>query len=233
MRTIISLLLMTLFIHAGAQQRVTRLIIGEAILENELPHEMLFAFPELREALLVFTDASQHRTSVNINLYTGDLLFLNQYGRPLVLDDTDIIDRIAIDDEVWIPIENTFGEVVYRDGPVMLVRVKRTTVTDHRKESGFGMMSSTASVSSASSVITQDHLFADTREVNEYDFETRDRYRLITPRGTYTAEARGFFRGFRGVNRRFVNNFVEENQIDFSEEEDLITLLRAVMAEQQ
>lgn len=167
MRILVTLLFLTVVTLSQAQQRITLQITGDAILENELPQEMLFSFPTFKEATLVFKNAQEFQTRVNINLFTGDMLFLTKQGQPLVLNNPEEVQRIVIEDAIWIPVDGTFGEIVHLEGANSLLRVRRTMVTDQRKEAGFGLYSSTASVSSTTSFISSDtRQFAETKPVN-------------------------------------------------------------------
>ncbi len=226
MRQLITLLAVLLWLSPvlQGQQRVTIVAKGETFIESVLPKEMMYSFEEFRDAKLIRIDGLENETKININLFTGDILFLSPGNQILVMAYPKEVSRIMMGSSLWVPVEETFGEVIFSKDDISLVRVKKTRITDTRRETAFGGMSSTVSTKSVTAFA------ADNRghvaiPVGEYDFETATTYRLSDGSRMVIADAKGFRRIF-SKNRKELNNFIKTNRIDFKDESDLLNLVK-------
>jgi hypothetical protein len=181
---------------------------------------MLYAFNEYREATLVRKDGVENKTRININLFTGDILFLSAGNQILVLAYPDDIARIIMEKSVWLPIENSYGEVLSTDGQYSIIRIKKTRITDTRRESGFGGMSSTTSTR-AVTAFTPDNHGQVALPLGEYDFETASTFRLVAGKQKVVADAKGFRKVFSD-KKKSITSYLKSNPVDFKNEADVI-----------
>jgi len=211
-----------------SQQRETIVVKGEAYLESELPREMLYSFNEFREAILIRKDGVENQTRINLNLFTGDVLFLSSGNQILVLAYPKDIDRIKIGDDLWLPVEETFGEVINHVDEIFLVKVKKTRITDTRRESGFGGMSSTTSTRSITQFTANNHGQV-ALPLGEYDFETSVTYRLSDGSRMIIADAKGFRKLFP-AKKKEIKAYLKANDVDFKNETHLKVLMEKCIA---
>lgn len=225
MRQILILLTVLLWLSPlFGQQRVTIVAKGETFIESILPKDMMYSFEEFRDANLIRKDGLENETKININLFTGDILFLSPGNQILVLAYPKELERIVMGNSLWLPVEETFGEVIFSKGDISLVRVKKTRITDTRRETAFGGMSSTVSTKSvtAFSADNRGHVAI---PVGEYDFETETTYRLSDGARMVSADAKGFRKVF-SKNRKELNSYIKSNRVDFKNEKDLMDLIQ-------
>jgi hypothetical protein len=208
---------------AVCQQKATVVVKGEDKLEKLLPQEMMFAFKEFSVAKIYLKDGNVNSTKININLYTNDILFWNSKSQVMVLSNPMDIQKIMVGDALWLPVGGTFGEVIYTTKSFSLLRIKETSTTELRKESGFGTTSPTSSVRSVTSVNTQAKS-VDILPVGEYDFETKTTYYLSADSKNTQADARGFKKVFSAY-KKDIDTYLKANKINFKEKKDIITLL--------
>ncbi len=211
-----------------SQQRETIVVKGEAYLESELPREMLYSFTEFKEATLIRKDGVENQTRINLNLFTGDILFLSSGNQILVLAYPKDLDRIKIGDNIWLPVEDTFGEVVNHKDDFYLVKVKKTRITDTRRESGFGGMSSTTSTRSITQFSANNHGQV-ALPIGEYDFETSVTYRLFDGTRMVLADAKGFRKLFPSKKKE-IKAYIKANNVDFRKEVDLKALMERCLS---
>lgn len=211
-----------------SQQRETIVVKGEAYLESELPREMLYSFTEFKEATLIRKDGVENQTRINLNLFTGDILFLSPGNQVLVLAYPKDVDRIKIGDDLWLPVEETFGEVINHMDEISLVKVKKTRITDTRRESGFGGMSSTTSTRSITQFTANNHGQV-ALPLGEYDFETSVTYRLFDGSRMIIADAKGFRKLFP-AKKKEINAYLKANDVDFKNEDHLRTFMEKCIA---
>jgi hypothetical protein len=211
-----------------SQQRETVVVKGEAYLESELPREMLYSFTEFREATLIRKDGVENQTRVNLNLFTGDILFLSPANQVLVLAYPKDVDRIKIGSDLWLPVEDTFGEVINRIDEISLVKVKKTRITDTRRESGFGGMSSTTSTK-AITQFSANNQGQVALPLGEYDFETSVTYRLFDGSRMIIADAKGFRKLFP-AKKKEIKAYLKANDVDFKNEDHLKAFMEKCIA---
>jgi len=205
------------------QQKATIIIKGEDKLEKVLPQEMMYSFSEFSDAKLYLKDGSINSTRININLYTNDILFWNSKNQVMVLSNPEEVTKIVVGDVDWLPVAETFGEVIYSKSSYLLLRAKKTTTSELRKEAGYGGMSSTSSVRSVTSMNTS-YRSAEILPVGEYDFETKTSYYISVDANNTIADARGFKKTF-STYKKEIDDFVKTGKINFKTEKDIISML--------
>jgi len=220
------LILIALSFNAEAQQRYTVTAKGETTLEGSLPPEMMYAFDHFKEATLSMNDGTEKSVRVNINLYSGDVLFLTSGNQILVLAYPLDVKYMAIDSSKWLQVDGTFWEIKSTQGAVSLLGASRTRITDTRKEGAYGFSSGTSAVGRVSQVVMAGGQIATPLPVGEYDFETSVQYMLIADAKPSVADAKGF-RKFFEPKKKEVDAYIKSNDVDFKKEQDLIALLEA------
>lgn len=205
---------------ATAQQKATITATSETELEKVLPQEMMFAFPEFIEARLQLLNGSMNSSRVNINLYTGDILFINNAGDTMGLANPGEVKRIIIGESLWIPLNKVFWEVLEIQDEIMLLKSKRTKITDQRKEGAYGTTSGTSAVSSVSSLVVRSDQIATLLPVGIYDFETEVQLRLAKGSKSYVADANGFRKAF-DTRKKEITAYLKENRVNFKDEAEV------------
>lgn len=223
MRTSVLLILLLLGSIASGQQKATIVIKGEDSLEKVLPAEMMFAFSEFTPAKVCMKDGTVNTTKININLYTNEVLFWNGNNQVLVLSNPEDVQKIMVGDATWLPVDDTFGEIVYSKDSLSILRAKKTSTSELRKESGYGGTSATSSVRSVTSMST-DARTSSILPVGEYDFETETLFFILGDSKTTPADARGFKKVFSAYKKE-IDTFIKTNKTSFKTEKDIISLL--------
>lgn len=223
-KIVVVVLTLLCFSPSFAQKTITVLAKGETSLEGVLPPDMLYSFSAYKDATLIRKDGTENATRINFNLFTGDILFLTPANQILVLAYPDELEEIDIEGDVWLPIEGFFGEVIESAGSVSLVRLKKTRITDTRRESGFGGMSSTTSTKSVTA-FAADNRGNVALPVGEYDFETAVSFRLTTKSGRIiVANAKGYRKVFPEKKKQ-IKEYLKTNPVDFKSEQDHARLI--------
>jgi hypothetical protein len=227
MKFILSILFVFFCSIAFCQQKITVAVKGDSSLEKILPPEMMYAFNEFTNAEIHLKNGVVNSTRININLYTGEILFLNRNNQVMVLAYPDEISRIMVGSSLWVTVDRITGEVIFTKDSCSLVRIKQTSITDARKESGFGGTSGTASAKSITSY-TQDNRTSEALAVGEYDFETKISFVLLKDLKNTAADARGFKKLFP-EHKKEIDTYLKTNKIKFDSEKDLISFLQVCL----
>jgi hypothetical protein len=227
MKVLLIILLFSFCLSLTGQQSMTVTIKGETTLESVLPQEMMFAFKEYKDAEIHLKNGTVTTTRININLFTGDVFFMNSSNQVMVLGNPEDIRQIIINEKIWIPVDGAFGEIFHTKDTFSMARVKRTKCSDVRKEAGFGGTTSTGSVKSVTS-FSQDNTTHVALSVGEYDFETTVSYIISTGSRIFNADTRGFKKVFPDCKKE-IDLYLKENKVSFNDENDLISFLQACL----
>jgi hypothetical protein len=207
-----------------SQERYTVLARGETTLEGSLPQQMLYAFEHFRDSKIIMNDGTEKPARININLYTGDILFLTSGNQVLVLAYPLDVKHILIDNSKWLQVGGTFWETKSVQGSVVLAGAMRTRITNTRKEGAYGFSSGTSAVGNVSTVVLDGGQIATPLAVGEYDFEKDMKYMLVSETGSAIADAKGFRKIFP-ENKKQINSYLKANEVNFKNENELISLL--------
>jgi hypothetical protein len=226
---LISLLALLCMPTVFGQQQFTIVAKGETTLEGALPHDMLYAFDEFRDATIFNEDGSRNDIRININLISKDVLFLTKSNQLLLLAYPDQVDSILVGEELWIPVDGTFGEVVGKSDDTFLLRLKQTKITDSRKEGGFGISSSTSSVTSVTSFVSDAGAIGAPLAVGEYDFETKVSLKLTNGKQSFFADKKGFIKAFP-EKKKEIDAFLKSNPVDFKNDAAVINFFKKCLS---
>lgn len=216
-----------LSISGMAQQTFTVLAKGETTLEGSLPKEMMYTFPSYRPAKIVNKNGSENNTRININLYTGDVLFLTSANQILVLAYPLDVKHIMIEDTTWVQIDGIFWQVKSSESEVTLVSAKKTRITNTKKEAGYGGTSGTSSVGRVSQLTMNGNQIYTPLPVGEYEFRTNTEFMLVKDSKSAFA-TRNAFKKFFPHKKKQIDEYLKTNEVDFQNEEELMSFLDVV-----
>lgn len=179
MRRILLALMVTFFpVEMWAQQTVTLEVkSGPLVLEKSLPENMVFLFPEFRQAEIFFSNGSKADKELNYNMINGNLLFKDR-GIVFEFAFPETVDSVLVGDIVLVGLQEGFGKRISSYGDIVIVSRRYTDCTDFRKMGAFGVASGTSSSTSYSSMGGN----SGTKELTvpgEYDFELKEVFLIL------------------------------------------------------
>jgi hypothetical protein len=225
MKKSVGVLLLFVSMAAFAQQKVTVDMRTDSKLEDELPGEMLFAFSEFSDARLIFKNGRENTAKININIYTSEIVFIAPSNQPMILSNAGDLKRVVVGSSVWLPVDNTFGEMIYEEDITRVIRVPRTKISAYPKGSGYADMGGSSSPWSSTSLtsVSSDNQSRMSLSTGKYDFTKTVSYWLVSGNQQVVADLKGFRKVFAPV-RKELDKYLKESPVDFKKEEDILRL---------
>jgi hypothetical protein len=218
---IILLGIVLLGVAATGQERITTKISSGDDL-NEVFASSRYLFHEFQEARIILKSGS-HFAKMNYNALSGEMEFINDKGEPFLLTNRNDVKAIIIDQRYFTYTPKGYVEsLTDRNLDVELV-VQRIYQEGERKKIGaFGAASSTTAIGSYSAIETDggNQLISVTEEVT---YKRKSTHYLHFS-GKYLIANKSGFKKVFGKQKPNMDNWLKNNPVNFSKEEDLMRL---------
>ena len=222
------LLLLLLSGWVSAQNRqVVEAISGED-LSPKVSYQLQFVFPEFRNGEVHFLGVPKVDGVLNYNILIGEMQFLDNNG-VLALANVDRVLLVNIDGRKFYPFNSReFTEELFSIGNSFLRVRYRGRIAKHSKRGAFGMESSTTSITSYNTLLT---------DSRAHELNVPENVLISVNNVYYIVGSNGKHRHIRNVKaftRQFpmfksqINSFVNENRIRFNDQNDLITMFQFI-----
>lgn len=187
--------------------------------DDHLPQ---FLFPEYSEGTVRLKDGQEQVVVMNYNTLTEKMIF-RQNGKLLEITGLDKVDTITLQNAKFIPVEKAFYEVLV-NAPVSLFVQNRSDLRSQGRPAAYGTTSQTIGPTSVSK------LYLD----QVYNMALPEEYKVafspfywIRKNGTmyrFLTE-RQFLKIFPEKGKE-IKEFIDQNDIDFRDRNDLIMLVK-------
>lgn len=218
-------------------------------IEKRKQDSIILAFPEFIDGVVYFKNQTKNNAKLNYNHYKQELLFMgkdaNNEDAALKVDNMSEISFVVMDDRSFIPIGTALGEILVND-IVGLVLSKKVNVLE-KKVGAYGTGGSTASISNVQSIqgsgqssgSAQGAMSSPGQSATSYsgtnhsgsanqhtfsadvEFKNDERLFLMKDLKVYPLTKKNLLKRFPKISD-FIDQYIEENNPDFSDEEDMI-----------
>ena len=221
---IVLLLLMPVIFRANAQEReIIEAVSGED-LNKRVKQHMQYLFPEFSDGF-VYLKGMRSAGKLNYNMLVGEMQFIDNENQVLALN-TDDVQMVNIDNRKFYPFNKMeFVEELLVAGNLQLQIRRKGNVASHSKKGAYGMSSSTSAITSYNSIQGADrtHNLSVIENVmislNKFYYLVIDNKRfLIKNQKTFTKQF--------SQHKTQIEAFVNDQNISFDNEDDLITLVK-------
>jgi len=224
MKKYVFLLLLLPFWVSAQNRQIVEAASGDD-LSQKVSTQMQFLFPEFTNGD-VFYKGHKGSGMLNYNMLLGEMQFLENNQIKALANARDVV-VMKIDNRRFYPFnDKEFTEELFSTGKYQLRVRRKGNVAQHSKKGAYGMDSSTSSITSYSSISSDNR---------QYDLTVAEKvlitlnyfYYLVGPNGKYILikNAKTFTKQFPQY-RAQIDDFVKEHKIRFDNEEDLKTLLK-------
>ena len=210
MKTILLLLTLCLLAFSGLCQKN----------KLELTH---YIFPEFVKGTVLMKSGVKNTTMLNYNSLTEEMIF-DTNGKKLAIARLEGIDTVYIEDRKFIPIQNKFVELIYRN-KFELYAVHKCSVMDPGKPAAYGGTSQTSSTTSYSSLSAGGEV---------YQLKLPDGY-TTKPYTIYWLKKDGrlgSFLNLRQLSKLFddksdrYKKYIKEHKVAYDKEKSLVDLIK-------
>ena len=228
MKICVLLLLLLSCGRVSAQNReIVEAVSGED-LSPKVSYQMQFVFPEFRNGEVVFVGVPRIGGVFNYNILIGEMQFIDN-EQVLALANMNRVLFVSIDDRIFYPFNSReFTEELYSIGNIFLRVRYRGRAARHTQRGAYGMETSTASITSYSSLLADSRAHELTIPENVV-ITVNNIYYLVESNGKHKQirNKRTFTRQFP-MYKSQINSFVNENKIRFNNPNDLIAMFQFI-----
>jgi hypothetical protein len=212
-------------VWVSAQNReIVEAASGEDLTKKVSTH-MQYLFPEFTSGDVYYKGSPKGSGMMNYNMLAGEMQFVED-GKLLALANVKDVILVNIDNRKFYPFnDKEFVEEIVSTGKVQLRVRRRGNVAQHSKKGAYGTSSSTSSITSYSSINSDNRQYNLTVEENVLITLNRTYY-LVGLNGKYTVikNRKTFSKQFPGHDTQ-IESFVKEQQTRFDNEDDLKALM--------
>lgn len=210
---------------ATAQNReIVEAASGED-LANKVSTHMQYLFAEFTNGDVYYKSAPKGSGLLNYNMLLGEMQFV-QDGKLLALADVKDVIQVNIGNRKFFPFnDKEFAEEILSTGKGQLRVRRKGNAAQHSKKGAYGTSSSTSSITSYSSINSDNRQYNLTVEENVL-ITLNNFYYLVGPNGKYTMikNQKTFTKHFPGYNAQ-IEAFVKEHNTRFDNQDDLKALM--------
>ena len=194
-------------------------------LSSKVSTNMRYLLPDFTDGQVFFKNSFLSTGKLNYNVLVGEMQFLeNDEVRALETKDISVV---KIDDRLFFPYRgNEFSEELLSAYPYKLRVRSKGNISPFAKKGAYGTTSSTSSITSYSSISSQDGQMYNLSVEEDVLVSVRYFYYLVGENGKYLqiANTKTFTKQFPAFSKQ-IEAFVKENKIRFDNVDDLKKLL--------
>jgi len=194
-------------------------------LMDKVSTHLQFLFPEFTNGEVYFRNAPKGTGTLNYNMLAGEMQFLEDDEIMGIANVKDVV-VVNIANRMFYPYNHTefAEEILVTDNCRLRVR-RKGSIAQHSKSGAYGTSSSTASITSYSSVNTDGRQYG-LNVASNVLISLNYFYYLVGTNGKYTQikNVKTFTKQFP-VYKAQIETFVKERNIHFNKEEDLKALI--------
>lgn len=213
---------------APAQERsdIYRVTAGQQAHEV-LPAKVKYRYEAFQPGTVSFYSGKTSNGNLNYNILLGDMQFVDRSRDTLSLAEEQTIKQIKISDDTYLYNDKYgFLEVVQAYSQVKLAIHQQFVPISQEKMGAYGQSSGTSAISNYSSVSTSGGAMQPLEQQGDVLISKKATYLLIDKnQRVRRANRSGILRAFR-KQKKAIESYIEEQQIDFHQLEDLQKLLQ-------
>lgn len=211
-------LLMLLSTCLSAQKGNTFTVLAGKKVEDCIPFEERFRFPEFTAGKVFFTQGTNTDAKLNFNFMTREMAYIQGHDTLAISNPTDI-KQIIIDGNIFI-MNKGYMEVI-SNGKIPVGLRQYFNLMDERKKDPYGQIAAGAATTSYSSLHTDGHYY---KLMQDHDrlFQKVTEYYLATSSSGFVSFSKKKVILLFPQKKKEIENYLESNKVDFDSRDDLI-----------
>lgn len=219
---LVTLFILMLSSLSFSQKKSFTVEAGKGI-EESLPDSLTFIYPQFQRGTVYFRNGNFSNANLNYNLLKEEMLFINQKGDTLAIDNEPTIKYITINydsfyyDEGYLQLIATYPDL-------KLTKRESIDIGDELKMGGYGQTSAVSAITSLSSLYrgseyTRLNARGELLLLKHTQYFIGDKFNNFLP-----ATKKNIAKMFKG-KESLLENYLKENKIMFNNENDLRKLI--------
>ncbi len=184
----------------------------------------VFRYPQFLDGMVYFKNETRSDAKLNFNMLNGEMEFITPTGDTLAITNEPTIKFITIGKDSFY-YDKGYIELLWSGTVARIAKKEILKPGDKKKAAGYGQNSSTSSIATYNSIITDGSQLTKmaTREdlflVKKTEYYIGDTYNHFL-----LANKKNLIKMF-GKKQTAIENYLKENKVNFSSEEDLINIM--------
>lgn len=201
-----------------AQKKSFNVEAGKGI-EESLPDSLSYVYPRFERGTVYFRNGSFGNANLNYNLVKGEMLFIDQKGDTMAVDNEPTIKYIVINDDSFYYDKGYLQEVAnYPSGK--LAKRESIDLGDELKMAGYGQTSSVSAITSLSSIYRGAE-YTPLNARGELLLLKHTRYYLGDKFNNFQPVSKKNLVRMFGGNETLLDDYLKQNKLVMNNEDDL------------
>ena len=218
--SLITACLLQLSCYAQGEQWTVR--IGQNA-KDVLGDRNIYKYPQFMQGIVYLKDGTASAASLNLNLFNGEMHFINLANDTMAVADEGNIKLIIIQNDTFY-YSKVFVQLLHGNSEAKLGRIEAIKPVNFTKETAYEQTSSVSSVNSASYFYGNSQVakLSQTKDVvlhKETVYFIGDRFNSFLP-----VTRKNIFRLFNS-QKTAIDNYIKDNKIELNRQEDLLKLI--------
>ncbi|MGN6211634.1 hypothetical protein [Parafilimonas sp.] len=196
-----------------------------------LGDSIIFKYPQFKPGIVYFKDGTASSGNLNLNIFNGEMQFIQTSGDTMALADEGLIKYITIQNDTFY-YNKLYIQSIYGNSVAKLGKIEAIKKVDVKKKSAYDQMTSTAAISNiayygAGNQGSKLNIAAEILLQKATYYFIADRFNNFKP-----AVKKNIFNMFNN-RKTAIEKFMNDNKINLYKKEDLIKLVDFIQAIQQ
>ncbi|SFP60840.1 hypothetical protein [Parafilimonas terrae] len=227
-----SLIIAALIMHYNIYSQNKEWLVkpGEDV-KNALGDSVIYQYPQFKAGIVYFKNGTASSGNLNLNIFNGEMQFIQYSGDTMALADEGLIKYITIQNDTFY-YNKVYVQLIYGNAAAKFGKIEVLKKVDEIKKSGYGQMTSTSSISNisyygANNQVSKLEIANKILLHKETYYFIADRFNNFNP-----ALKKNIFTMFN-ANKTAIETFMNDNNINLDKKEDLIKLIDFIKQIQQ
>ncbi|MDR0295549.1 MAG: hypothetical protein LBH91_05085 [Prevotellaceae bacterium] len=191
-------------------------------IEKAFSRDVKMLFPEFKGAL-VYLKGSRTQALMNLNILSGKLMFVDKNNDTLALANEQDVVLVAFDDRKFIPTFKGFVEMIANAEDTILGLKTSLHHVGNKKYGAYGMQANTSAIDNINTVETSYVKHGDINTLAKAGFDKKKLFYIVIGKRCQIANQGAFLKVF-AKKKNQIKEYLQQNSVDFSKEEDLVRL---------
>ena len=187
-----------------------------------------YVMPEFVTGTIFFDNGTQYIGAINIFTLNQKVHFKNEEGEVMVLDNNSDVSSVFIKGRTFLNSRYGYLEVYEASGEMFMGEIRVLNVFSEAKEGAFGTKSQTTSIQTVDLMEMSHSTMLDFTENKKTPYSYK-KIPYVYKKGNFQKASKKFFIKNFSDKKGFIEDYLQNNDVDFENVQDVRKLFRAVI----
>ncbi len=225
--TFLLISLLTLSLNAWSQSGTVKVLDGKVV-EGQFFFDKLYVFDTYQDGRISFNNGEHYLEKLNINTLTQTIRIISQKGDTISISTENNIDIVSSGGQFFKKTNNLYVQILNTSSQISLGLVRIMSIGKEKLEGAYGASMETSSVDKIN-LIDQDIRFGNNKSIIDVEYTYNQVIYLLAKNKMLIANKKNFEKIFP-KQKVLISKYLEENNVKFSNKEDVILLFNYLIA---